>query len=370
MLTKLYYIPVILLFFLCSENLYSAKEVSVIVKNPIMDSLANTHIEYSMINLFALGNEALFKELGSENYIGVRIVEFLIFNYAAAFSSAFSHEWAHYRLAKQYGFDADIKLYAYGGFVTYYGNADIYQQMLVTAAGVNQQEMNAGFIYEKMVMQKKITYYQGTNFMMNHFGTFAYTLFTWIADYNKGDINNYEAETSSIGMKVSSERMFLFSALSVFSSVAIWQNFILFYNWIANNKREAPLLLLFDKTIAPPLMQYYLTDHGDFLDFTLPILKPLPIFFSMGFGLKKSLFRVGARFYVFNNELIDLIPYGYFSRLSNTMNGGLLGIEMNLHVIPKTLSFLFLLKYSKHDVLERLKMESGLYATLGVSFVF
>ncbi len=47
--------------------------------------------------------------------------------------------------------------------------------------------------------------------------------------------------------------------------------------------------------MAPPLVEYYLTEHGDFFNITTPFLKPIPIFVELGLGFTKFIFRIGVR---------------------------------------------------------------------------
>ncbi len=367
-LLKVFKVQIIIIFLLFSCNsLFSNKEISVLYKNPLYDSLQLTHIQYSTVNIFALANESLFRILGSNNYIGVRLVEMLIFYYATAFSSALSHEFSHYRVADYYGLKPKIYLEAFGGLVTYFNPYDKRKTLLIIGGGLTQQEINAEFIYEKIVTSGNIHYHTGINFMMNHLCTLSYSLLTQLG-YDKGDINRYNEVSKKLGYNVSTEKIFLLSALTVFTSVVFWQNIILTYDLIANNKRRTKLITFYN-FIAPPILYYYLTDYGDFLRISIPFINPIPIFFSVGFGLVENIFRIGIRVYALNTDRIVLIPFGYFSNIPNMKYGGVFGVDVILRVFSKELNLLFNIKYSNNDIIERLRINSGLHISFGLSIV-
>ena len=360
---------ILLILFFHTKSIFS-KEISLIAKNPIKDSLFNTHLNYSLVNLFVLGSEPLFEALGSKKYSLVRLSEFLIFSYFTAFNSSMSHEFSHFRISKFYNLDPSIKINVFGGLVRHNRTFNIDINIHTVTAGLNQQEFNSQFIYEKIVLSSRLTYYNGINFMMNHFGTFAYTLIT-MGGYNSNgnDIMNYEKLTQIKGYKITRQRMFALSSLSIFTNLIIWQNFILSYDFIANNKRETKLLI-FAKTLAPPLINYFLTDRGDFLSITLPFVKPTPIFFSVGIGLTNTLFRIGKRIYIVDSQYVKIIPFFYYNKLENNLHGHQLGLEIQLQPIPKKLNLFVIGKHSKHDIMDGLKIESGFNIFFGTAFMF
>ncbi|HEO66059.1 MAG TPA: hypothetical protein ENI73_09355 [Spirochaetes bacterium] len=347
------------------------KELSLSYKDPVKDSLSNTHVTYSATHLFALGSEVLFKELGSQNSSAVRLGEYLFFAYGTAFLSSFSHEWSHYRLANFYNLSPKIKINIFGGEVRHFFTANIDDSIRITTAGLNQQELNAGFVFEKIVLSGSVSYINGTSLMMNRFGTLAYSLVT-VGGYDStgSDIINYELLTQAKGFRVDRYEMLAFSLLSVLSSAVIWQNLSLGHDFVADNKRQTPLLLLWD-TVVPPLFQYYLTEYGDMITMILPVVRPTPIFLWAGLGLRQPFYRVGLRAYVIHNEKLSLIPSFYYNRVKNSnLTGYLLGFEAQFHLIPRKWSLFFITKYSENDIIDQLKIESGYYATVGGSLYF
>ncbi len=347
------------------------KELSLIYKDPVKDYLSNTYVTYSATHLFALGNEVLFKELGSQDSSTARLGEYLLFAYGTAFLSSFSHEWAHYRVANFYNLNPRIKINIFGGEVRHLFTADIDQSIRITTVGLNQQELNAEFVFEKIVLSGSVSYINGTALMMNRLGTLAYSLVT-MGGYNSSgsDIINYELLTEAKGFRVDRYEMLAFSLLSALSSAIIWQNLSLARDFVARNKRQTPLLLLWG-TVVPPLFQYYLTEYGDMVTMILPVVRPTPIFLWVGLGLRQSLYRVGLRAYAVHNKKLSLIPSFYFNRVKNTnLTGYQLGFEVQFHLIPRKWSLFFITKYSDNDIIDQLKIESGYYATVGGSLHF
>ncbi|MDH4127446.1 MAG: hypothetical protein OEV44_01745 [Spirochaetota bacterium] len=361
---------IIILILFTNTNFLISQEVSLIAKNPIKDSFFNTHLDYSIVNIFALGNETLFKGLGSNKYTLVRLGEFLIFSYLTAFVSSMSHELSHYRVANYHNLSPIIEIHAFGGMVSHYHTDNINVNINTVTAGLNQQEFNSQFIYEKIVLSGSITYYNGINFMMNHFGTLAYAAVTLGGYDSKGnDILNYEKLTEIKGHKISRNRMLVLSSLSVFSNLVIWQDFLLFHDFIAYNKRKTKLLI-FWKTIAPPLINYFLTSDGDFLYLTLPFVKPNPIFFSIGLGLEKSMFRIGTRIYALNSQYFKIIPFFYYNKIDNNFAGHQAGFEVQLHPIPNKLNLFVIGKHSERDIIDALKIEAGYQLSIGTAYTF
>ncbi len=347
------------------------KELSLIYKDPVKNSLSNTYTIYSATHLFALGNEVLFKELGSQDSSLARLGEYLIFAYGAAFLSSFSHEWSHYRTADFYNLSPTIKINIFGGEVRHFFTPDINESIRITTAGLNQQELNAEFVFEKIVLSRSVTYINGTTLMMNRLGTLAYSLVT-VGGYNSNgsDIINYETLTQAKGFRVDRFEMLAFSLLTALSSAVVWQNLSLGHDFVAHNKRQTPLVLLWG-TVAPPLFQYYLTEYGDMITMILPIVRPTPIFLWAGLGLRQSVYRIGVRAYAYHNAKLSLIPSFYYNRVQNTgLRGYQLGFEAQFHLIPKKWSLFFITKYSENDIIDQLKIESGYYAAFGTSLHF
>ena len=282
---KRYLIYAILLFTL-GTNLYS-KEVNILFRHPFTDATSNTYNSYSVQQLFGAGNEFLFRQIGSNEYWGIRLLEFSIMTYASAFWSSFSHEWAHYRTARFYGLNPSIKINFFGGEVRHRATASIDQNIIIVAAGLNQQELNAEYAYEKIILKGKMSYIDGLYLIMNRFGTLAYSIVT-VGGYNSpgNDIINYEDFTALKGIEVDRYEQLQYSAISAAASFVVWQNFFLAYDFVVNNNRSIPVKTFLNGYITPPLFQYYLTENGDLFNAVIPVLKPVPVFLWIGFGLE------------------------------------------------------------------------------------
>lgn len=356
-------------------------------KNPITDSLSNTHYNHSFTNLYAFINESIFKHLNSKDSKAARVGELFVYTYSTAFFTSFSHEWAHYRVSDYYNLFPNIKINAYGGAVSHVFHPSIDTNTRIITAGLNQQAHNAEYIFDHMVGSGNISYFNGINFMANNLGTVGYSLITLLGyDSSGNDITNYSLFTSLKGYNITTEQMFLFSTLSFFSSVAVWQSLGLMGSFVKDNQRSTKLFTFFD-LIAPPLIQYYLTEHGDFLSLTLPFLKPTPIFLHMTASLRDPGFRLGLRSQIRINPYFSLRPFYYFTYLTKrpdlaivppdfsvvraqSLNklsfGHSFGGEIQVDIVPKSYSLLFNLKYSRDDLMDNMKIDKGLNLSLGM----
>lgn len=360
-----------IIFIFILTNIGYSTDIDLTFKNPIHDSKSNTHLMYTANSLVNWGIESLFIELGSRESSFARFSEYLLNIYTAAFFTSFSHEWAHYRLAYYYGLNPSIKIYFFGGEVRHNYTSNTENELKIVAAGVNQQEWNAEFIFEKMVLSGKMTYHNGLMLNANRMGVFAYSLVTLAGYTSSGnDIISYETLTKQMGYKVNRNEMFIYSSLSLLLSYSFWENFYIAYHFVDNDLREKPIRVLW-KTIVPPLFQYYLTEFGDLFSIKLPVVQPIPIFLWYGFGIKKEIHRLGAKVFFFESYRVSLSPYYYLTSIrSSNILGHLIGLDTSVKLYPKEWKVNFTFRFNNNDLFSRLRIEDDYYFSLGSSYTF
>ncbi len=378
----------------CPKFFLTAKDISIITKaeNPLKDFYATSYATHSVANLYAFGLEKLFKELGSDSNGLVRYWEFFLLGFGIDFLRYYAHETGHKRVQDSIGLYSQIgvkvdfppiiplfSIYSSNWFDTHlaawYTNPDTDTEIRLIIGGLHQEKHIASIAYEKMVLSGYIELANSILFSNSESYQTQYSigvLFT--ADNDQYDPEAYRQLMASKGVDISLAQIAISSLLSNLLTVSMWQSYYLLIKFVGFNKRKIKLHT-FGDIVATPLVQYYLTEHGDFFNITIPLLKPLPIFFELGLGFTKFIFRLGVKPFIPISDSFTFCPFFYYNYMDLTAVSGYdIGMRLMFHLLKGKLTLFNYTSYSKFDILNQVKWEGRddvhFYTAFGLQYHF
>ncbi len=347
-------------------------------KSPIHSHHSMLHLTSSALHLYTFGLKSFFDVTGGSNYAGLRALEWFMGLYGTIFLSTLTHEAAHYRYDRAFGAD-DLKLKVNAlGFGTWEGEKNaIYPDMDTdirsTTVGLHQQAGLARLAFERVVLKGSLDYTNSFIIGYNQMMPFIYAIFDSF-DY-EGDTFSYRTKMQAKGLGISHAQVMAVTTLVAALNTYTWQMFILAYKFIADGDRAVPVWNLYG-IVAPPLPMYYLTNYGDLLEFTIPFLKPFPIFVEIGFGLAKFMFRLGVKPHIPITDIFTLIPILRFNYMELIKKVGYeVGVSLSFEFY-ENLKLFGTLSYSEFDPLVEVQLGNFIhdskvfYAIFGISYSF
>jgi len=249
----------------------------------------------------------------------------LFFDYElASYTAVVAHEYGHFRVADQYGWDPDVHLRYHeflSGLVTYefpFGRFDLFpggfsgvtrvdvdyserdwpQKLArVYAAGIVQEQRNADRQYFNLS--------RGEGSIMDAVAFLHQDMATWryptTGASNGGDISSFSSILKNAGIDAPSKhRIKRWGMISVLLNPAWWDTlYSLIFEFVADNDRDVTThsIPIGSTTASIPQLSYYpgVEEHVVNLSSLITFPNTYPIYTTIGSSIDWDCFRLGAR---------------------------------------------------------------------------
>jgi hypothetical protein len=295
-----------------------------------------------------------------------------------------SHEGGHYRVVDKLGWKPSIEFTGWASGMTYYpGRPDLppgdKRDVMAAAAGVNQEQLNAGLMYEDWARNGRASYPEAMAFLLAETNTALYAARSAVRGANNApssdDIAAYIAGLNARGHKITVGHLVAMSAVSDLLSAPAWAAMIGQIRYLANGDRsvEIPRFKVGSLEATFPIFHTLLTSEGPVMGGRL-LLDPrgkVPVELSMDVRVDGSAAAIGAK--VLDVPLVKSLSLNPFLRLTadgRSGAGARVGTDLRWS-ISDSVSVIGTAAFQARDLLaEPEGKKSGLDLSISVGFKF
>ncbi|HEX5708283.1 MAG TPA: DUF4157 domain-containing protein [Pyrinomonadaceae bacterium] len=361
------------------------------LKNPWTDTQANVSAYDTTAAALAFGFEQLGKQYPTLNRLWVlRLAEMSASGLLLTGLMTYTHEMGHYREAERFGWDPQIEMYApWSGATKYPGqplNPPLEQLMTVSTAGVNQEQLNASYIYSRWGLNRDVRYQEAAAYFLAQTNLFFYSMRTAykVAEgtvEEKDDIFQYTDPTRNPNAGWKLREVIIASAVSNLFSAPVLSSLgnSIAYLWTGRRRVGMPSFKAFGAEVAWPHFQMLLTTKGvtlggrtvvDFgkgwrAEFTVDTLMPTPDEVSgVAVGGKLHDIPVMSKL----TPKLHVSPFVRGTLAEGTGGGYYLGADISYDLLPQV-GISARIGYREDDLLSEPegKPGEGLEGSLGVT---
>lgn len=368
-----------------SSNIFSQRspvEIGIMLKDPQVDSEANTTYTKDILDLVGNSVDGLSKKLDVDNYIVPRIAKAGIETLAWGVVETTSHEYGHNRAAEEAGAEnIQVEVSPFKGHCSYnLSNNSLENRLSIAAAGPNQDSLNALNSFRESQIRTS-TYYQHMNKLLTRLGQASYISGSKAEEDDYFDIVKGLNEK---GYNVSLKQMGTNNKISGLLSLNNLQSGINVLKFLFKNKREfEPFYFKAGENleVGLPDAAHFFTSDGEYVEVSefvkykgQPI--ELRVLSDLDFTQAKAgvnTIGIGGKFYnIPVNENTSISPYiGIeFSRDGLNYKGAQIGTEIEWKK-SDNVSFAGKVEYNDGKTLEAsIKGKDGFYFSSGIKIKF
>ena len=329
--------------------------------NPLSDVEAHA----SLYELLPALVGRLTKTYNMDEKLAWRLVEWTASGLGFMTEMTYSHEQGgHGGAARRFGFDPQVTLDAPWSGSTCPAplvNGKCFappgltpdKDLTITAAGVNQQTINASRMASRWALRGSISYQEAMAYLYAKTNLAAYAVRTFALSIkeDKDDIYNYTTNQGSLSV---GELMGLAAVADLLSGPA-WAALMGQLDYVLYGKRRVniPTFKIGSEMRATlPNFQVLLSKRGPLLGgrSTLNVGGRFPLEVSIDASLDEPGIAAGAQLHAPLTPKLTLSPFGRFSYTESQGAGGLLGLEAQYKLTP-WLGISATLSYRKEDLL-------------------
>ncbi|CAG0966632.1 hypothetical protein GPROT1_01228 [Gammaproteobacteria bacterium] len=253
----------------------------------------------------------------------------------------YSHEYGHYSIGEQFGWDPVPELTGFASGVTSSGvppgiTVTPAQSIAFSAGGVNQEEINARVMYTRWALRGNVRYQEAMAYLLAQTNLALYTARTLSLSNppSKDDINNYVTRTGSL----STGQLLAVAALADLLSGPSWAALIGQYRFLRSGERrvEIPTFTLGSQTLTYPHFQMQLLSGGPVLGGRI-FLNPagrIPVEFTFDTSLSEPGIALGATFHAIPVLTPNLRISPFIRTTIADPVGIAVGVDVNYQIAP------------------------------------
>jgi hypothetical protein len=329
--------------------------------NPLSDVEAHASLYELLPALVA----RITKAHNIDEKLAWRLAEWALSGLGFMTEMTYSHEQGgHGGAARRFGFDPEVTLKApwsgstcpvplVNGQCFAPPGLTAEQDLNITAAGVNQQTINASRMASRWALRGSISYQEAMAYLYAKTNLAAYAARTFLLSKTASEDDIYKYATTQ-GSLSPGELMGLAAVADLLSGPA-WAALIGQWNYLLHGDRQVsiPTFKIGREIRATlPNFQVLLSKHGPLLGgrSTLNVGGRFPLEVSIDASLDEPGIAAGAQLYAPLTPKLTLSPFGRFSYSQSEGAGGQLGLEAQYKLTP-WLGISATLSYRKQDLL-------------------
>jgi Domain of unknown function (DUF4157) len=318
--------------------------------NPLTDVEAHA----STYELLPLLMTQLSTRWNFDEHTAWRLFEWTTASLGLMTAMTYSHEQGHAGAVRRFGGTPDVDLNAPWSGITHYNTPGLSdeQHLNVTAAGVNQESINASRMVSRWALRRSISYQEAMAYLYAQTNLAAYAARTLALSKKGGsdDVGNYTSNQGSVSV---GELLALATVADLLSGPA-WAALFGQWNYLRHGERQVSIpnvSLGSNLQVTLPNFQVLLGAKGPLLGgrSTLTVNDKFPIELSVDTRLGEGGVAVGGQLHAPLTRSLTLSPFGRLSYGSSEGAGGVLGLEARYMIGPVGLSAT--LSYRKADIL-------------------
>jgi Domain of unknown function (DUF4157) len=319
--------------------------------NPLSDVEAHA----STYELLPFLMSQLSKRWNIDEKLSWRLFEWTTASLGLMTVLTYSHEQGHGGSARRFGGSPDVDLNAPWSGVTQYNVPNITpdQKLNVSAAGVNQESINASRMVSRWALRHSISYQEAMAYLYAQTNLAAYAARTFALSIRAGgkdDIANYAASQGSLSVG----ELLALAAMADLLSGPAWAALLGQWNYLRYGERQVNIpswAIGSDLRLTLPNFQVLVGAKGPLLGgrSTLLVNDRIAIELSVDTRFGTSGLAVGGQLHAQLTPSLTLSPFARLSYGSGEGTGGVLGLEARYRLGPVGLSAT--LSYRKDDIL-------------------
>ncbi len=277
--------------------------------HPVNDPLAHAaNFDLLIPGLFGLGLRALDLGHRTSNPVGgglIRAGEFLGTGLLFYGPEVLSHEWGgHVGAANRFGLNGSVSQFGwFSGLSTWSGSATAQQSLTISAAGVNQQTLNAEATYRRIARTGQFNPQDAWAYLLGQAGTGAYAL--------RSLTQNPPKPSDDMRAVASGPQSWPVGGVAAAGTLTALPSLVALgwtgYQFVVNNKRtlDVPSLRLGSARLSFPNLQTLLTSQG-------PLLGASTV---LSLGTDRPAFQLGLDVRPTNDFALDISARAYGLRI-------------------------------------------------------
>jgi hypothetical protein len=358
------------------------------IASPLTDGAANSKDYAAISAAMGFGLDKLAEKFPDiDKNFATRFLEEAVSTGAQIPLMVVSHEAGHYRDAAADGASPSIQMTGYMSALTSYNEDPAHpftadQEMIIDAAGVNQEQRNASDMFEKFAANGGARYQEAMGYLLAQTNTALYALNSMRHSAqgdvaSSDDIQNYISALNAKGDPITKGQLAALTTATDLMSAPVWAALVGQVRFLANGTRDVamPTISVGDVTATLPNLQTMLTSNGPVVGGQVMIdpQKKIPIEVSAYMRVdQKAAAAVGLK--LFDIPLgTDKVTVSPFVRGTYDERSGL-GVAAGAEVSAKIFGDVALtgsVEYQKNDLLaEPEGTPDGFSGQVGISVPF
>lgn len=311
--------------------------------SPETNAEANSHLDYSLNQAIGKASDHAGIAWGFDKSLEGRLALSGAHIFPSFLTKYWSHEFGHVRAAldagaTKYWFEYSSNLLV-PRMVNFEFSSPITldENLLVSAGGLNQDELNAYTFWRQSNRRKIVTFDDGINFLLRKGWDIRYNLGSGNDSFD--DVNNIVNLLKEKGFRFSKKDHLVQALVADLLSAQTYDSILAVGNYLFNGERSIKPLT-FDVggvEVTPPLINYYITTKGPLFIATSRLDSPkvLPVELSVGSTADKRYWRLGAQVDV--EAIPGVLYFSPFAALNNSGKGTSVsgGAELELRVADR-----------------------------------
>lgn len=351
--------------------------------NPLTDGAANSAHYAALSAAIGYGLDKLAERFPIiERNLALRFLEEAISIGAQIPLMVVSHEAGHYRAAEAVDARPDMAMTGFATGVTHWRTQGCRQEMIIDAAGVNQEQANAAAMFEKFAQNGGVRYQEAFGYLLAQTNLALYAVASMVREARGDalaidDISNYLDQLNASGHPMTRAQLAAIALATDLLSAPVWAALIGQVRFLVSGARDVamPTISVGDVTVTLPSFQTLLTADGPVVGGQVMINpeKQLPVEISAHMRIdEKAAAAVGIKLFnlPLGTDRVTLSPFLRGTYDERTGPGVAVGAELEVKVY-KDVAVTGTVQYQKNDLLaEPEGTPEGVSGTVGVKFPF
>jgi hypothetical protein len=358
------------------------------IANPLADGAANSADYAAISTAMGFGLDKLAEKFpGIDKNVAARFLETAISTGAQVPLMVVSHEAGHYKDAAADGANPSIEMTGYASADTYWTDDPNHpltsdQEMIIDAAGVNQEMRNASDMFEKMAANGGARYQVAMGYLLAQTNTALYALNSMRHSLQGNvraddDIQAYIDRLNAKGDPMTKGQLTAIATATDVLSAPVWAALIGQVRFLVNGSRDVamPTIKVGDVTATLPNFQTLLTSNGPVVGGQVMIDpdKKIPVEVSAYARIdKQAAAAVGLKLFdiPLGTDKVTVSPFVRGTYDERTGLGIAAGAEVDANIY-KDVKLTASVEYQKNDLLSEPEgTPEGFSGNVGISIPF
>jgi hypothetical protein len=283
------------------------------VGNPFTDAATHEADYAALSSAMGFGLDKLAEKFPDvDKGFAARFLEMAVSTGAQVPIMVYSHEMGHFRAATADGANPSIDMTGYASGLTTYNEDPAHpftsdQDMVVDAAGVNQEMANASYMFEKFARNGGARYQEAMGYLLAQTNMALYAANTMRHEMqgdvkSSDDIQNYIDGLNAKGSSITTGHLAAMAVATDLLSAPVWASLIGQVRFLANGQRDVamPTIDIGDVKATFPNLHTYLSTNGPIVGGQIMIdpQKKIPVELSFDMRIdQKAAAAVGLKLF-------------------------------------------------------------------------